>query len=98
METWETLSIKEKIQYICAIGLIASGVILAFICAIFNFWEITNGVLIYIAQAFVTAGGIFGVSVYFKSQLVEFESKRKKFVEDMFNEMENKLMKERSEK
>lgn len=75
-ETWKDLGVKDKIQYMSAIALLASGVILAFICAIFNFWEITTGVLIYIAQAFITAGGIFGISVYFKTQLGEFESRQ----------------------
>lgn len=75
-ETWKDLGVKDKIQYMSAIALLASGVILAFICAIFNFWEITTGVLIYVAQAFITAGGIYGVSVYFKTQLGEFESKQ----------------------
>lgn len=75
-ETWKTLGIKDKIQYISAMALIASGIILAFVCAIFNFWEITTGVLIYVAQAFITAGSIFGISVYFKTQLGEFESRQ----------------------
>lgn len=75
-ETWKDLGVKDKIQYMSAVALLASGVILAFICAIFNFWEITTGVLIYIAQAFITAGSIYGVSVYFKTQLGEFESKQ----------------------
>lgn len=75
-ETWKDLGVKDKIQYMSAVALLASGVILAFICAIFNFWEITTGVLIYVAQAFITAGGIYGVSVYFKTQLGEFESKQ----------------------
>lgn len=75
-ETWNNLGIKDKIQYLSAIALIASGVLLAFLCAIFNFWEITTGVLVYVAQAFITAGGIYGVSIYFKTQLGEFESKQ----------------------
>ena len=88
-ETWKTLGIKDKIQYISAMALIASGIILAFVCAIFNFWEITTGVLIYIAQAFVAGGSIYGVSIYFKTQLGEFESKQFKKIEDLINKIEN---------
>lgn len=74
-ENWKDLGFKEKTQYVSAIALIASGVILAFLCAIFNFWDITTGVLLYVAQAFVAAGSIYGVSMYFKNSLGEFESK-----------------------
>jgi len=88
-ETWKTLGIKDKIQYISAMALIASGIILAFVCAIFNFWEITTGVLIYVAQAFVAGGSIYGVSIYFKTQLGEFESKQFKKIEDLINKIEN---------
>jgi len=88
-ETWKTLGIKDKIQYISAMALIASGIILAFVCAIFNLWEITTGVLIYVAQAFVAGGSIYGVSIYFKTQLGEFESKQFKKIEDLINKIEN---------
>lgn len=88
-ETWKTLGIKDKIQYISAMALIASGIILAFVCAIFNFWEITTGVLIYVAQAFVAGGSIYGVSIYFKTQMGEFESKQFKKIEDLINKIEN---------
>lgn len=88
-ETWKTLGIKDKIQYLSAMALIASGIILAFVCAIFNFWEITTGVLIYVAQAFVAGGSIYGVSIYFKTQLGEFESKQFKKIEDLINKIEN---------
>lgn len=88
-ETWKDLGVKDKIQYMSAVALLASGVILAFICAIFNFWEITTGVLIYVAQAFITAGGIYGVSIYFKTQLGEFESKQFKKIENLITKIEN---------
>lgn len=90
-ETWSSLPIKEKIQYLSAVGLLASGVILAFICAIFNFWEITSGVLIYVAQAFITAGGIYGVSIYFKTQLGEFESRRNKIIEEYIDKVSKRI-------
>lgn len=68
---------KEWIQYATAIAMIASGIILAFLSFFFNNYDIADGVLWYIAQALVYAGGIFGVSLYFKTKLGEFESRTK---------------------
>lgn len=82
IERWTDLSIKDKLQYICAVILIISGIVAAFVCIICNTFNISTGVLIYIAQAFVTAGGIFGVSVYFKSKLGEFDTRQKATISD----------------
>ena len=68
---------QEWIQYATAIAMIASGIILAFLSFFFNNYDIADGVLWYIAQALVYAGGIFGVSLYFKTKLGEFESRTK---------------------
>ena len=72
---WQSLGIKDKIQYSMAILLVISGIAIAFLSFFLNAFNIATGVLIYIAQAFITAGGIFGVSIYFKSKIGEFESK-----------------------
>lgn len=72
---WQSLGIKDKIQYSMAILLVVSGIAIAFLSFFLNAFNIATGVLIYIAQAFITAGGIFGVSIYFKSKIGEFESK-----------------------
>ena len=74
IEKWGQLGIKEKIQYITAIVLITSGIVLAFLSFFLNSFNIASGVLIYIAQAFVAGGSIFGVSIYFKTKLGEFKS------------------------
>lgn len=91
---WNDLGFKEQSQYICAISLICSGILIAFI-SFFLTNDIANGLLIYIAQAFVAGGSIFGVSIYFNGQLGQFESKAtttiieqvKKVID---NEFENK--------
>lgn len=57
-----------------AVLLITSGIILAFLSFFLNAFNIATGVLIYIGQCFITAGGIFGVSIYFKNKLGEFQS------------------------
>lgn len=72
---WKELKVKEQIQYIIAILLIISGILIAFLSFFLNAFNIADGVLIYIAQAFICGGSIFGVSIYFKSKLGEFESK-----------------------
>ena len=46
---WHELPVKDKIQYTMAIMLIVSGVVAAFISIIFNSYNISTGVLIYIA-------------------------------------------------
>ena len=73
-EKWSMLGIKDQIQYITAIVLILSGVVIAFLSFFLNSFNIATGVLIYIAQAFVAGGSIFGVSIYFKTKLGEFKS------------------------
>ena len=71
-EKWKDLNIKDRIQYVVAIVLIVSGVLIAFLSFFLNAYTIATGTLIYIAQCFITAGGIFGVSIYFKSKIGEF--------------------------
>lgn len=74
IEKWGQVGIKDKIQYITAIFLIASGILIAFLSFFLNGFNIASGVLIYIAQAFVAGGSIFGVSIYFRTKLGEFRS------------------------
>jgi len=50
-------------QYSCAVLLIVSSIALAWVTAIDND-DIANGVLLYIAQAFLLAGSIFGLEYY----------------------------------
>lgn len=52
-------------QYACAVLLILSSIALAFSMA-FRTDDIANGVLLYIAQAFLLAGSIFGLDYYVK--------------------------------
>ena len=52
-----------KIQYACAVLLIVSSIILAFY-QVLDIDDIANGTLMYIAQAFLLAGSIFGLNYY----------------------------------
>lgn len=55
--------------------MILSGIILAFLSFFHNDGDISDGVLWFVAQALTYAGGIFGVSIYFKTKLTDFESR-----------------------
>lgn len=57
------MSAKSKVEYACAVLLIVSSIALAF-CQVFSIDDIANGTLMYIAQAFLLAGSIFGISYY----------------------------------
>lgn len=73
---------KEWVQYGSAIAMIVSGIILAFLSFFKNNGNISEGVLWYVAQALTYAGGIFGVSIYFKTKLGDFESRTKREIID----------------
>ena len=53
----------KKIQYMCAVILIMSSVtMVAF--QVFTIQDVANGLLIYVAQAFLLVGSIFGLDYY----------------------------------
>lgn len=88
-ESWKELGFKDKSQYVTAMILIASGIVIAFL-SFAMIHTITSGVLIYIAQAFTAGGAIFGVSIYFKNQLIEAHvetmDKVKELIEDVMKD------------
>lgn len=53
------------IQYSCAVILIISSIVLAYV-QVLNIDDIANGTLMYIAQAFLLAGSIFGLEYYIR--------------------------------
>lgn len=53
----------QVIQYVCAVILIVSSICLAFV-QVFDIQTIAHGTLMYIAQAFLLAGSIFGLQYY----------------------------------
>jgi len=73
-----TTNSKEWIQYSTASLMIVSGVVLTFISFFVN-GDVTEGVLWYMAQALTYAGGIFGVSIYFRTKLGDTESRVKDY-------------------
>ena len=56
---------KSTIRYACAVLLIVSSIALAFV-QVLDIDNVANGTLMYIAQAFLLAGSIFGLDYYIK--------------------------------
>lgn len=82
-----TPNVKESLQYGTAIGMVVSGIILAFLSFFLNGYNISDGVLWYISQALVYSGAFFGVNIYFKTKLGNFESR----VDDKIEEIVKKV-------
>ena len=93
-ESWKELGFKDKSQYVTAMILIASGIVIAFL-SFAMIHTITSGVLIYIAQAFVAGGAIFGVSIYFRNQLIEAHGETMKKVEELIEDVLNRHLKDK---
>lgn len=54
---------EKTISHTCAVLLISSSIALAFV-QVLNIDDIASGTLMYIAQAFLLAGSIFGLDYY----------------------------------
>ena len=63
----------KTIQYACAVLLIVSSIALAFI-QVLDMKDIASGVLMYIAQAFLLAGSIFGLDYYVRKLYKDLKS------------------------
>lgn len=57
------MTTKSKTQYVMAVLLIVSSIALAFY-QVLDIDDVANGTLMYIAQAFLLAGSIFGLDYY----------------------------------
>lgn len=68
------MNAKEKVSHACAVLLIVSSIALAFF-QVLDIKDIAGGTLMYIAQAFLLAGSIFGLDYYIHklSQLMKHE-------------------------
>lgn len=70
--------------------MVASAIVLAFL-SFFITSTIASGVLWYISEALVYAGSIFGISIYFKTKLGDFESKASERVKTELDYISDKL-------
>ena len=53
----------KKIQYACAVMLITTSIVMVAF-QVFTIKDVADGLLIYIGQAFLLAGSIFGLDYY----------------------------------
>ena len=68
------INYAKSVQYLCAVALIVTSIILVFIQES-HISDVTNGVLMYVAQAFLLAVSIFGLDYYVKKLNHEIEEK-----------------------
>ena len=67
--TWKELDFRDKVAYTMAIVLITSGIVMAFLCFFLTGdYSITEGVLFYVSEAFVTGGALLGIATYVKGK------------------------------
>lgn len=85
---------KEVTQYATAVVMLLSGIILAFLSFFMNNYTISHSVLLYISQALVYAGGIFGISAYFRTKLGEFETRAERRSREYIDKQLNKTNEE----
>lgn len=85
-QKWNELSIKDKISYVIAIMMIVSGMLMAFLSFFLNAFNISTGVLLYVAQAFLCGGSIIGVSAYLKSKWLEIDTRASDKIERFIEE------------
>ena len=85
-----TTNTKEWIQYMTATVMIVSGIVMSFISFFMN-GDVADGVLWYMAQGLTYAGGIFGVSIYFKTKLGSTASEIKDLIERKMREIKTEI-------
>jgi len=83
---WKELPIKERVATATAVGLIFSGVLIAFI-SFFITYGIAHSVLMYIALAFIFGGGLLGFNLYLKSKWLEVDTRTKEEIQDAINKL-----------
>lgn len=57
------MNAPKTIQYICAVALIFTSIAMV-AYQVIEIQDVANGLLFYVAQAFLLAGSIFGLSYY----------------------------------
>ena len=69
---WKTLPMKDRIAYVMAVVLIASGIVMAFLAFFIDARHNINGsVLGYCGEVFATGGALMGVGLYVKNKIGE---------------------------
>lgn len=69
---WNELDFRDKVAYVMAVVLITSGIAMAFLCFFLTGnYQVTDGVLFYCSEVFVTGGALLGIAIYVKGKLNE---------------------------
>lgn len=71
---------EKIISHLCAVLLICSSIALAFY-QVMDIDDVANGTLMYIAQAFLLAGSIFGLDYYIQKLTSIIKHEKDKLVE-----------------
>lgn len=72
---WSELDFRDKVAYIMAVVLITSGIAMAFLCFFLTGnYQVTDGVLFYCSEVFVTGGALLGIAIYVKGKLGEISN------------------------
>lgn len=71
---------EKRISYACAVLLIISSIALAYI-QVLDIKDVASGTLMYIAQAFLLAGSIFGLEYYIQKLSSIISHEKSKLVE-----------------
>ncbi len=72
---WKELDFRDRVAYTMAIILIISGIVMSFCCFFMTeTHNITDGVLFYTAQTFVTGGSLLGIGVWVKGKFGEMNN------------------------
>ncbi len=66
------MNYSKVTQYVVAVILIVSSIVLAFL-QVMSIQDVAGGTLMYIAQAFLLAGSIFGLDYYVKKLSYEIK-------------------------
>lgn len=72
---------KQTTQYACAVLLIISSIALVFIHE-YKYGDVASGILMYVAQAFLLAGSIFGLDCYIHEFRKTFRKEISKRIEE----------------
>lgn len=73
--------------------MIVSGIVLAFV-SFFVRGDVTDGVLLYLAQALTFAGGVYGLNIYFRTKLGAAETSVKEYIDEKVSEYDRRRTKE----
>lgn len=68
------MAAEKKISYACAVLLIASSIALASY-QVYDIKDVSNGLLMYIAQSFLLAASIFGIDYYYKKFITYYDGR-----------------------